>query len=169
MTNRYVEAARKRGEARTAEVERKVRTAMETIMAEIQDNDGIYPHAKGRLSKNEFARRAGISLTTLFTPKQKELAEEVDLWLEKLRKTETIGTKRVRREYKERAADWEARYNLIADNLCKAELETQAAEAERDKALAKVQELEQQIAALLEQLRLAGASNVKPFPKGGKS
>ena len=28
---------------------------------------------------------------------------------------------------------------------------------------------EQQIAALLEQLRLAGASNVKPFPKGGKS
>ena len=101
MTNRYVEAARKRGEARTAEVERKVRTAMETIMAEIQDNDGIYPHAKGRLSKNEFARRADISLTTLFAPKQKELAEEVDLWLEKLRKTETIGTKRVRREYKE--------------------------------------------------------------------
>lgn len=169
MTNRYVEAALKRGETRTAEVQQKVRSTMVTIMEEIRANGGIYPYANGRLSKNEVARRAGISQTTLFAPKQKELCEAVDLWLEKLRNAETIGTKRVRRAYKERAADWEERYNLIADNLCKAELETQAAEAERDKALAKVQELERQNAALLDQLRIAGASNVKPFPKRGKS
>lgn len=85
MTNRYVEAARKRGEARAAEVERKVRTAMQTIMAEIRDNHGTHGYAKGMLSKAEFACRAGISPTILFTPKKKELAKEVDLWLEKLR------------------------------------------------------------------------------------
>lgn len=164
--SKYKEAAQLRGETRSADVVDKVRKAMQTILAEMKANNGIYPANGGAVSKNEVARRAGISLTTLFSPKQRQLGEEVTLWLDTLKKKETIGRQRVRRTFAQRAEDWKTRYETIATHLALAKLETQQAEAERDEALAEVRKLSDQNAALLEQLRLASASKVKPFPKG---
>ena len=43
MSNTHKEAARLRGEARTAGVEGRVREAMVTIQKEMATNNGIYP------------------------------------------------------------------------------------------------------------------------------
>lgn len=165
MSNRFEKAALVRGEARSSEVARKVNEAMETIMAEMKANGGIYPANGGAVSKNEVARRAGISLTTLFSPKQKELGKHVTLWLDALQKKETIGRQRVRRTFAERAEDWKKRHDDLQNSHIKTELDLQEAQAERDEAVAEAQRLRDEKAALLEQLRLAGRSKVTPIPK----
>lgn len=165
MSNQFEKAALVRGEARSADVERKVKEAMDAIMTEMKANGGIYPANGGAVSKNEVARRAGISLTTLFSPKQKELGQKVTLWLDALKKKETIGRQRVRRSFVERAEDWKSRYLALQDSHIKTELDLQHAQAERDEAVAEAQRLCDEKAALLEQLRLAGNSKVTPIKK----
>lgn len=165
MSNQFEKAALVRGEARSADVERKVKEAMDAIMTEMKANGGIYPANGGAVSKNEVARRAGISLTTLFSPKQKELGQKVTLWLDALKKKETIGRQRVRRSFVERAEDWKSRYLALQDSHIKTELDLQHAQAERDEAVAEAQRLRDEKAALLEQLRLAGNSKVTPIKK----
>ncbi|ADL56754.1 hypothetical protein [Gallionella capsiferriformans] len=165
MSNRFEKAALVRGEARSADIERKVKEAMNTIMAEIKSNGGIYPANGGAVSKNEVARRAGISETTLFTPKQKELGKKVTLWLEALKKKETIGRQRVRRTFEDRAEDWKSRFLALQDSHIKTELDLQVAQSERDEAIAEVQRLRNENAVILDQLRLAGKSKITPIPK----
>lgn len=165
MSNRFEKAALVRGEARSAEVARKVKEAMDAIMAEMKANGGIYPHNGGAVSKNEVARRAGISETTLFTDKQKELGQQVTLWLDALKKKETIGRQRVRRTFAERAEDWKKRHDDLENSHIKTELDLLHAQAERDEAVAEAKRLRDEKAALLEQLRLAGRSKVTPISK----
>lgn len=138
---------------------------MDTIEAEMNANDGIYPMNGGAVSKNEVARRAGIGITTLFSPKQKKLGKKVDLWLITLKKKETVGRERVRRTYAERAEDWKERYLALQDSHVKTELDLMEALAEKEKAVTEAQNLRDEKALLLEQLRLAGAKNVTAFPK----
>lgn len=164
----YQEAARRRGAKRSARVAQKVLEAMRNIRREMNGNDGIYPGNGGAVNKNEVARRAGIHHTTLFSPKQKRLGERVSRWISLLKETATVGRERVRRTQAERAADWETRYKLVSTHLELANLKMQSAESERDEALAKVQELRQENAALLEQLAMKGKSKVKPLPTGSK-
>ena len=166
MSCKHVDAARKRGADRSAKVAKSVLEAMKTIRREMKVNGGIYPANGGAVSKNEVARRAGIHHTTLFSEKQKRLGERVSRWCELLKRKETVGRVRVRRTYTERAEDWESRYRLVVTHLALAELKVQSAESERDDALAKVQELKQENAALLNQMRAGAAGKVTPFPKG---
>ena len=84
MSEAHKKAAKLRGEARTAEVDTKIRQAILTIQQEMAANDGIYPSNGGAISMNEVARRAKISETTLFSPKQKELGKFVKDWIESL-------------------------------------------------------------------------------------
>lgn len=165
MINRFEKAALIRGEARSSEVARKVKEAMETIIAEMKANGSIYPANSGAVSKNEVARRAGISLTTLFSPKQKELGQQVTRWLEELKKKDAIGHQRVRRTLEERSEDWKCRYYALQDSHVKTELDLQHAQAEREESVAEVKRLRDEIAALLEQLRLANRSKVSTIPK----
>lgn len=165
MNNKYQHAAKLRGAARSAEIEQKVKTAMETITAEMNGNGGIYPANGGAISKNEIARRAGINLTTLFSSKQKVLGEEVTRWVNAIKKKEVVGRTRVRRTFIERADDWKKKYLALQNSLIAAELELQAANAERDEAKADVRKLHAENAALLAQMRAGGASNVSPIPK----
>ena len=157
MINRHQKAALARGEARSTDVAHKVKDAMIVITAEMKANGGIYPANGGAVSKNEVARRAGISLTTLFSSKQKELGKQVNLWLDTLKKRETIGRQRVRRTFAERAEDWKARYLALQDSHVKTELDLQHAEAEREIAVAEAEHFRTENAALLTKLRLAGA------------
>lgn len=168
MTEKFKKAALARGEARSSEITRKVKEAMDTIVSEMKENGGIYPHNGGALSKNEVARRAGINSTTLFSPKQKELGRQVSLWLEALKKKETVGRQRVRRSYAERAEDWKARYEALQNSHIKTELDLQQAEAERDQAISEAKRLRDENAALLDQIKEAVVSKIKPIFQKGK-
>jgi len=163
MSNRFEKAALVRGEARSAEIARKVKDAMAAIMAEMRANGDIYPANGGAVSKNEVARRAGISPTTLFSPKQKELGHQVTLWLETLKKKETIGRQRVRRSFAERAEDWKSRYLALQDSHVKTELDLQQAQAERDEAQAEAKKLRNEYTALLKQVEASGKGKVTPL------
>ena len=164
MSDKYKDAAVLRGATRTAEIDRKVRAAMATIAGEMKANGGIYPENGGAVSKNEVARRAGISLTTLFSPKQKALGKDVSRWIETLQKKEVVGRIRVRRSFIERADDWRKKYLDLQDSHIATELELQAVNAELEEAKADVAKLRAENAALLKQIRLAGEIKVAPLP-----
>lgn len=166
MSEIHKEAARLRGEARTAGVEARVREAMVTIQKEMAANDGIYPQNGGAVSMNEVARRAKISETTLFSPKQKELGKNVKAWVESLKKTEVVGRKNVLRTVFERSEDWKKKYHALQDTHVATELDLQDAEAELQVAQKALEELKKTYDALLEQMRAGAASKVTPFTKG---
>ncbi|MGB4066215.1 MAG: hypothetical protein WBK19_20500 [Azonexus sp.] len=168
MSDMHKEAAKARGEKRSAEIAQRVQEAMRTIEAEMKANKGIYPHNGGAISKNEVARRAEINPTTFFSPKQRALGESVSLWLDTLKKKEAVGRMRVRRTFVQRAEDWKTRYLALQDSHVKTELDLLQAEAERDEARAEAEKLRQDNAVLLEQLRLSGASKITPIPRKPK-
>jgi hypothetical protein len=165
MSGKDTEAALKRGQVRSAEIERKVLAAMATIKAEMKANGGVYPENGGAVSKNEVARRAEISPSTLFSPKQRGLGDRVRQWVEDLEQKAGTGRMRVQRTYAQRAEDWKTEYLTVVDSYRKAELLLQSAQAERDEALTSVDKLKTENAALLEQLRMAGSSKVTAIPK----
>lgn len=165
MSSKDKEAALKRGLARSSEIERKVLAAMATIEAEMRANSGIYPANGGAVSKNEVARRAEISPSTLFSPKQRALGDRVLQWVEDLEQKAGTGRMRVQRTYAQRAEDWKTEYLAVVDNYRRAELLLQSAQAERDEALALVEKLKAENAALLEQLKIAGTSKIAAIPK----
>jgi hypothetical protein len=165
MSSKDIEAALKRGQARSSEIERKVLAAMATIEAEMKANGGVYPANGGAVSKNEVARRAEISPSTLFSPKQRALGDRVLQWVEDLEQKAGTGRMRVQRTYAQRAEDWKTEYHAVVDNYRKAELLLQSAQAERDEALALVDKLKADNAVLLEQLQMASASKVAAIPK----
>jgi len=168
MSETHREAARLRGEARTAGVEAKVREAMVTIQKEMAANKGIYPKNGGAVSMNEVARRAKISETTLFSPKQKELGRNVKAWVESLKKTEVIGRKNVQRTVFERSEDWRNKYLALQDAHIATELDLQDAMVQLQDAQKALAELKDEYEALLEQMRAGAASKVMPFPKGNR-
>ena len=166
MSELHKEAARLRGEARTAGVEARVREAMVTIQKEMAANNGIYPENGGAVSMNEVARRAKISETTLFSPKQKELGKNVKAWVESLKKTEVIGRKNVQRSVFERSEDWRNKYLALQDAHIATELDLQDANVQLQDAQKALAELKDKYDTLLEQMRAGAASKVTLFPKG---
>ncbi|NNG25526.1 hypothetical protein [Telluria aromaticivorans] len=162
------EAARRRGEARTAGVEASVREAMRTIEKEMLDNQGIYPENGGAVSMNEVARRAKISLTTLFSPKQKELGKVVKAWVESLKKTEVVGRKRVQRTFAERSEDWRNLFLALQDTHIATELDLHDAKVQLEETLKSLAEITDKYDILCEQLRAEAGSKVTAFPKRKK-
>lgn len=165
MSSKDKQAALKRGQARSSEIERKILAAMTTIEAEMKANGGVYPANGGAVSKNEVARRAEISPSTLFSPKQRALGDRVLQWVEYLEQKAGTGRMRVQRTYAQRAEDWKTEYLAIVDNYRKSELLLQSAQSERDEALALVEKLKAENAALIEQLKIAGTSKITAIPK----
>lgn len=159
------EAARLRGEARTAGVEARVREAMRTIEKEMADNQGIYPENGGAMSMNEVARRAKISLTTLFSPKQKELGKIVKAWVDSLKKKEVVGRRRVQRTVFERSEDWRNLFLALQDTHIATELDLQDAKVQLENAQQSLAEVTQKYDALREQFRDDVGIKVTPIPK----
>ncbi|MDP2034033.1 MAG: hypothetical protein Q8K29_11540 [Polaromonas sp.] len=168
MSDTHKEAARLRGETRTAAVEARVREAMVTIQKEMAANNGIYPQNGGAVSMNEVARRAKISETTLFSPKQKELGKNVKAWVESLKKTEVVGRKNVQRTVFERSEDWRNKYLALQDVHIATELDLQDANVQLQDAQKALVELNNNYDAMLEQMRAGGTSKVTPFRKGNR-
>lgn len=163
MNENYKEAAKQRGEKRSADVEQRVEEAIATITEEIKENAGIYPKNGGAVSMNEVARRAGIHITTFYTATQRELGQRVRIWVDSIKKKEVVGRMRVRRTFQERAEDWKAKYLDLQNSHIKTELDLQQAEAERDDAIAMLERLRQEKEALLEMLKEAGKRKVTPI------
>jgi hypothetical protein len=168
MSDSHKEAARLRGEARTAGVEAKVREAMVTIKKDMVANNGIYPENGGAVSMNEVARRAKISETTLFSPKQKELGKTVKAWVQSLKKTEVVGRKNVQRTVFERSEDWRNKYLALQDAHIGTELDLKDSKVQLQDAQKALADLNAKYDALLEQMRAGAVSKVVPFPKGSR-
>ncbi len=160
MSEQHLRAAEKRGAARTADLERRVLEAIQTIQAEMNANGGIYPHNGGAVSMAELVRRADIDESSLYKkiPANEALKKKAAEWLKTLRKKETVGRTRVRRTFAQRAEDWKTKHDALQQRHIKTELELQSLQAEMEK-------LRKTNAGLLEQLQAASSSKVTPIPK----
>lgn len=160
MSEQHKLAAAQRGAARTALMEQKVVQAIQEIQKDMQANGGIYPHNGGAVSMAELARRADISESSFYKKEPGNLAlkERASLWLDTLKKKETIGRMRVRKTFAQRADLWEKKYKALEQRHIRTELELQSLQAE-------AQKLSDDNAVLLEQLRVTGASKVTAIPK----
>lgn len=159
MSEQHKIAASKRGAERTAKVMQRVEDAIRAITNEMQSNGGIYPHNGGAVSVAEVARRAEINESTFYKKDNIALKERVALWLDTLKKKETVGRMRVRKTFQQRAESWKQKYDALANRHIRTELELQQLEAEHEK-------LRRDYDTLLEQMRVAGKKKVTPFPKG---
>jgi len=160
MSEAHKEAALQRGEARSAAVEFRVRDAMATIQREMASNNGIYPENGGAVSMNEVARRANISETTLFSPKQRALGRSVKAWIESLKKTEIVGRRNVQRTAFERSEDWRKRYLALQDTHIATELDLQDAQVRLEESQRAFLELNNRYEALLEHVRTVRSPKV---------
>lgn len=159
MSEQHKIAAAKRGAEKTAKVHQKVKDAIRAIAAEMQANGGIYPHNGGAVSMAELARRAGINEATFYKKDNTALKERASLWLDTVKKKETVGRMRVRKTYQQRAESWHEKYKALETRHGITELQMQQLQAQYE-------ELQQKYDALLEQMRKGAESKVTVLPKG---
>lgn len=139
---------------------------MTIIKAEMVANQGVYPANSGVLSKNEVARRAGIALSTWFSPKQRKLGKAITRWARLISKAplKTPAAKTKSRTRAERADAWKAKFLALQDCNLKCELDLQQALAERDELVGKLHRLQIDFNELRSKLTKEAGSNVIPFP-----
>jgi hypothetical protein len=162
MSEKHKLAAALRGAARTLKMEMAVKDAMRAIEADMKANGGIYPVSGGAVSMAELARRADISESSFYKKAPENLALKVvaNLWLETLKKKETVGRMRVKKSLAQKAEDWQQKYRALEQRHIRTELELQSLEAQ-------MQKRQKENAALLEQLSKYGKANITPI-KGVK-
>lgn len=107
----------------------------------------------------EIARRAGINEATFYKKDNVALKVRASLWLETLKKKETVGRMRVRKTHQQRAEGWKEKHDALQNRHIVTELQLQQLQAEYEK-------LRHDYDALLEQMRGGARSNVAPIPKG---
>jgi len=173
MSEQHKLAAIKRGAARTAQMETQVTDAMVAIKGDMQANGGIYPHNGGAVSMAELARRANINESTFYKKGNEKLKERGSLWLDTLRKKETVGRMRVKKDLTKRAEDWRHKHDALQQRHILTELQLQASEAEREDergiSQEKIATLERENTALREELRKACKTRVAPLPNKGNA
>ena len=160
MTEKHKLAAVLRGAARTEKMEQSVKEAMRAIQADMQANGGIYPQNGGAVSMAELSRRAGISESSFYKkePENIALKDMANLWLDTLKKKETVGRMRVKKSLVQRADDWKQKYQALEQRHIRTELELQSLEAQ-------METLQKDNAALVDQLSKHGKTNVTPIKK----
>jgi hypothetical protein len=158
MSEQHKLAASRRGAARTAQMEQAVTQAIQAIQADMHANGSIYPHNGGAVSMAELARRANISESSFYKkePENIALKERAALWLDTLKKKETVGRMRVKKSLSQKAEDWQQKYHSLEQRHIRTELELQSLEAQMHK-------LHEENAALVEQLSKHGKTNITPI------
>lgn len=139
--NRFRAAALKRGAARSAKLSQSIDEAIKTITQEMRDNGGIYPVNGGAVNIKEVVRRASIDEATVYKKHNVDVKRRITLWLDTLKKKETIGRMRVRRAYEERAEDWRKKYLALEAVHIATSLSNQQLQAENLKLRADAQAL----------------------------
>ncbi|WP_273428629.1 hypothetical protein [Chitinibacter tainanensis] len=158
MSEQHKLAAAKRGAARKEKVRQQLEDAIRAIAAEIAGNAGIYPQNGGAVSMAEIARRTGINEATLYKKDNTALKERAALWLETLKKKETVGRMRVSKSFQQRAEGWKEKYDALQSRHIITELQLQQLQSEHEK-------LQRDHAILLDQMRAGAVSKVTPIPK----
>jgi len=155
MSEKHKLAAALRGAARTEKMEKAVKEAMRAIQADMQANGGIYPENGGAVSMAELSRRAGISESSFYKKEPENLALKgmANLWLDTLKKKETVGRMRVKKSLAQKAEGWQQKYHALEQRHIRTELELQSLEAQ-------MQKLRGENAALVAQLSKHGQTNV---------
>jgi len=116
---------------RTTEVVGKLNAAMKSMAQEIQNNDGLYPFNKGRLSQAEVCRRADVDEGTLQNRNHKETTRRaVGAWLTNTKAGAISGSANIRKTVTARVDKARTDEKLIATNYHIARLELQ--DARRD-------------------------------------
>lgn len=158
MSENHKLAAALRGAARTEKMEMAVKEAMRAIQSDMQANGGIYPENGGAVSMAELARRAGISESSFYKKEPDNLAlkEKANLWLDTLKKRETVGRMRVKKSLAQKAEDWQQKYHALEQRHIRTELDLQSLEAQ-------IQKLQKGNAALVDQLSKHGKTNITPI------
>ena len=158
MSEQHKMAAARRGAARTEKMEMAVKEAMRAIQADMQANGGIYPENGGAVSMAELSRRAGISESSFYKkePENISLKEKANLWLDTLKKKETVGRMRVKKSLAQKADDWQQKYHALEQRHIRTELELQSLEAQ-------MHQLQKENAALVDQLSKHSKTNITPI------
>lgn len=143
------QSALSRYDRNAEEIYTRVRKMMHTIQAEIDTNEGIYPHNRGSVSLAEVARRAQMHPVTFHKKRYIELAGEVKHWLEKLHQGSVIGPVRIRKELGSRVQQWKQLYESLREAHRLTETDLAHAEARLQDLLKKNLLLQERIAELL--------------------
>lgn len=136
--------------SRSDEVSVKLHKAMAIIERELEDNDGVYPFNKGRLSMAEVCRRAGIHKITL-QGEVHRLTSRLILkeWLNTLEKQLVKGSKTVRRRVTSKIDDWKERYADLARSYNEIyAIEIVSRDVKLEAALLKIAQLEDELLLL---------------------
>ncbi len=102
---------------RTTITAQKIAQGKALIEAEIVQNDGIYPRNKGRLSRKELYRRAGVSEQTFHGGGKKthaKLLKEIEAWLANVLSQVPQGSRERRKAKAGRANIAEAQLRKLA-------------------------------------------------------
>lgn len=155
MTDKHKHAAILRGAARTEKMGMAVKEAMRVIHADMQANGGIYPQNGGAVSMAELSRRAGISESSFYKkePENIALKDMANLWLDTLKKTESVGRMRVKKSLAQKAEDWQQKYHALEQRHLRTELELQSLAAQMHK-------LQKENAALADKISKQVKTNV---------
>lgn len=159
MSEQHKIAAAKRGAARTEKTFQRVEDAIRAISDETAGNGGIYPRNGGAVSMAEIARRAGINEATFYKKDNTALKERAALWLDTLKKNETVGRMRVRKTFQQRAESWKEKYDALQNRHIITELQLQQLQAEHEK-------LQRDYAVLLDQMRAGASGKITPIQTG---
>lgn len=169
---RMKEKAKQRGVLRAEAVATKVRQAMKDILLEMSKHDDDYPRDSRLVTEALLYERAGVHWTTLSknTETYGGLLAEVKEWKAALNERKPTRENE-RRTPVERLNDAKDLYDRLLKSFQFVELELQQAEAERDRALKKLEAAEAELATerqknsqLQERYLLVKASNVVQFP-----
>jgi hypothetical protein len=162
MSENHKLAAALRGAARTEKMQLAVKEAMRVIQEDMQANGGIYPENGGAVSMAELARRAAISESSFYkkAPENLALKDMAILWIDTLKKKETVGRMRVKKSLTQRAEAWQQKYHALELRHGRTELVLHSLEAQ-------MQKLQKDNAALIDQLAKHGKNNISPL-KGVK-
>lgn len=122
---------------RSDDFQSTVRSVIEIIKEEMENNSGIYPYNNGSLSLAEIARRAGVHPTSFYTKQQRCFGNEVGEWLDKLKVKNLVGAGRVRRGLASRIEDWKELYQNLQKSQRRIELELQQLEIDSQREISK--------------------------------
>ncbi|MBD8566164.1 hypothetical protein IFU01_18050 [Oxalobacteraceae sp. CFBP 8763] len=133
-----------RGEERSLDIVKRVRSTLKIMEEELSKTQGERKLERKSVSSAEVSRRAGIHPTTLFGYKHRTLGEEVRDWVKLHKDAEEpeIGT--VRRSTTERVEDWKNLYAALAQTHRDTELELLRATTEIDVLNSKILILEEE-------------------------
>jgi uncharacterized membrane-anchored protein YhcB (DUF1043 family) len=133
-----------------------VQAAMDTIEAEIEANDGLYPLNGGRVTVGEVLLRAkksqGYLRKTKDQPELAELRSDVDAFVDRVAKAFASGAKSVRKLVTERADEAQEDVRKIRQAWVEAELEHNETRIQLAAAREQIKAISAENAALAKQL-----------------